>query len=371
MLGVVRDHAISLLREAGEYDILFARLAEHYANNVEKAEPLIQTASPGEIFRVFEIEHDNIRAALKWSFDKDKKSALRIVVALRNFWLLHGHLTEGFNWLITAADHLADATPEHRLKIYSGLGLTARFRGQHDVSRKAYENGLESCIEAGDKQGIAAMNRGLGLVAMQQNVLESARQHFETGLRLSRELEDDYGIAMSLSFLGDLARVEKDHTQARKLFEEASQLFRTMDRKVALGDSLNNLGTSRFLTNDPIAANESFAEAARIAIDIGNKITLSHSLDGFGALRTAESNFHEAAKLAGAAESLRESLGYKNEPAELAFRESYLEKVRHRLSREDFESAYAEGVSSDPVQLAQHSANISGEAKGAGELQYS
>lgn len=357
MLGVVRDHALELLKATGEFDRLSEAHAAFYSRAVEEAEPKIQTASPGEIFQLFEIEHDNIRSALSWSLVKLPARAIRIAVAMRNFWLLHGHLTEGFVWLTSISALAEHATPEQRFKLFSGLGLTARFRGDHDVSRRAYESGLAASTEAGDRNGIAASNRGLGLVAMQQNEFDAARDHFSKGLSISRELTDDYGVAMSLSFLGDLFRVENNHTSALPLFEEASKLFRELDRKVALGDSLNNLGTTRFLTGDSSGARTSFAEAAEIAVEIGNKITLSHSLDGFAAIDTEIGEYERAAMLAGSAESIRETIGYKNEPAELAFRERYLSVLTEKMREADFQDSYTAGSSADPTTLFRSAAH--------------
>lgn len=360
MLGVVRDHALELLKASGEYDRLAEAHAAFYADAVEDAEPKIQTASPGEIFQLFEIEHDNIRAAITWSLSESPGQAIRIAVALRNFWLLHGHLTEGFVWLTSVSALAEHATPEQRFKLFSGLGLTARFRGDHAVSRKAYESGLAASTEAGDRKGIAASSRGLGLVAMQQSDFAVARDHFSKGLEISRELTDDYGVAMSLSFLGDLFRVENDHSSALPLFEEASKLFRELDRKVALGDSLNNLGTTRFLTGNSSGARASFAEAAEIAVEIGNKITLSHSLDGFAAIDTEVGEYERAAMLAGSAEAIRETIGYKNEPAELAFRERYLNELSDKMRESDFRESYAEGSKIDPIALFRSSAKPAG-----------
>ena len=276
------------------------------------------------------------------------RQAIRIAVAMRNFWLLHGHLTEGFVWL-TSASELSTKQPSQRFSFLAAR-MTARFRGDHAVSRKAYDRSQAS-TEAGDKTGIASSNRGLGLVAMQQSDLSAAREHFSKGLEISRELADDYGVAMSLSFLGDLFRVENNHTSALPLFEEASKLFRDLDRKVALGDSLNNLGTTRFLTGDSSGARASFATAAEIAVEIGNKITLSHSMDGFAAIDTEIGEYERAAMLASSAEAIRETIGYKNEPAELSFRERYLSDLKEKMRDSDFQHSYTTGLTADPIAL--------------------
>jgi predicted ATPase/serine/threonine protein kinase len=351
MLEVVRDFADEVLEGAGDADEVRRRHAEYFAQMAELAEPQIQSANPGKVFERLETEHDNIRAVMRWSLAKEPAFAVRVAAALRNFWVLHGHLTEGYNWLRAAAKAADNAPSSTRFKIYSGLGLSSRFRGDHGVSRDAYLQGLKVSEEAGDLHGVAASNRGLGLVAMQQHDLEAARSHFDRGLSISRELEDDFGVAMSLSFLGDLCRVENRHDEARPMLEEASALFRRLDRRVALGDSLNNLATAAFAVGDHNAAHGYFTEAAEIAIEIGNKITLSHSMDGFAAISTAKGEMSRAARLSAAAERLRMEVGYKNEPAETSFREAYLGQLRSVMSHAEIEAEALISKRMEPAEL--------------------
>ncbi len=49
------------------------------------------------------------------------------------------------------------------------------------------------------------------------------------------------------------------------------------------------------------------------------------------------------ARLFGAAEALREAVGYRQEPREHALREPYLEAARPRLSEARWDAAWAEG----------------------------
>jgi TolB-like protein/Tfp pilus assembly protein PilF len=183
---------------------------------------------------------------------------------------------------------------------------------------------------------------------MQQGDAAAARQFFESGLAISRELDDKFGIAISLSFLGDLARTEKDFSRARPLFEESIALFRGLDNKSALSDALNNLGASCLGEGELVLSKKYFAEAANLAFALGNKITISNSLDGFAALALENDDPQRAAQLSGAADALRESIGYKIEPAEEAFRDGYVEKLRGRLDDIQFTEAVERGRATPP-----------------------
>lgn len=348
MLEVVREYALQALESAGELESMARSHAEYFVNLGEKAEPFLQAAQTAEWLDRLEDEDDNLRTAMQWSLNNDPPMAVRLAVSVRNFWLLHSHLSEGYRWLKAALERGGEPPAALRFKLMNGLGLAARFRGDYETARKAYADGLAAGEEAGDKQGVALSSRGLGLVAMQQGDVAAARRYFESGLAISRELDDRFGIAISLSFLGDLARTEADFKRARPLFEESLGLFRQLDNKSAVSDALNNLGAACLGEGEPELAKKHFAEAANIAFDLGNKMTISYSLDGFAALSVEEGDLDRGAQLCGAAEALRDSIGYKIEPAEEKFRNIYLDKLRAAMPDPEFSNAFEWGRAMPP-----------------------
>lgn len=355
MLEVVRDFAFEMLEAQGQLDQVRGRHAEFFMDLGVTAEPLLQTADSGVWLARLEEEHDNLRAAMDWSLVNQPETAIRLAVAVRNYWLVHSHLTEGFGWLKAASETGFDPPPELRFKLLNGLGLAARFRGDFATARRAYEAGLAAGIDAGDKPGTALSNRGLGLVAMQQGDLNAARIYFDAGLSISRELDDKYGIAMSLSFLGDLARTEGRYADARPQFEEAVGLFRELQNRTAVSDALNNLGAARVCLGEADAAAANFAEALRSASDLSNRITISCSIDGFAAIATENEEFERAAILSGAADGIRDLVGYKIEPAEAKFRDHYLSKLARVLPAEELAALTEEGrrmPQNDAIDLA-------------------
>jgi len=348
MLEVVREYAVGALRSEAEDQAAASAHARYFVSLGEKAEPFLQAAHSAEWLDRLEDEHDNLRGAMQWSLNSDPSMAVRLAVSVRNFWLLHSHLSEGYRWLKEALERGGEPPAALRFKLMNGLGLAARFRGDYETARKAYADGLAAGREAGDKQGVALSSRGLGLVAMQTGEAATAREYFESGLEISRELDDKFGIAISLSFLGDLARTEKDFARARPLFEESLAVFRSLDNKSAISDALNNLGAACFGEGELQLAKKQFAEAANLASDLGNKMTISYSLDGFAALAVENDELVRAAQLCGAAEALRESIGYKIEPAEEIFRRAYLDKLRTRLNDAEFDEAFEVGRATSP-----------------------
>jgi len=109
------------------------------------------------------------------------------------------------------------------------------------------------------------------------------------------------------------------------------------------GDKRQKTDDGRHGEGDYQAVRSYYAEAVLIALELGDKISVSYSLDGFAALASKGENFVVAARLAGAAEHLRESLGFETEPAERRFRAAYLSELRAAFDEEKFSAAYRQG----------------------------
>jgi non-specific serine/threonine protein kinase len=344
MLEVVREYALDALTLSGESEAARRNHAAYFLALGEEAEPHLQAGQSSEWLDRLEEEHDNLRAAMHWALEQEVATAARLAGAIRTFWTVHGHLTEGSGRLRAALERAGRGVPLGvRFKLLNGLGPLARLQGDYETAREVYEAGLAEGRAANDLRQVALASWGLGAVAEQQGDITAARKYIEDGLAISRELDDKFGIAASLSFLGDLARTEGEPAAARPLFEESLALFRQLGNQRAVSNNLNNLGALACGAGDYQRARLRFAEALATAQKLGHKITISYSLDGFAALAAGRGEEERAARLAGAAERLRESIGSEMEPAERRFREAYLGGLRAALSDSAFRSAYEQG----------------------------
>lgn len=345
MLEVVREYALDALAGSGEGEAARRNHAAYFLALGEEAEPHLQAGQSSEWLDRLEEEHDNLRAAMQWALEREVETAARLAGAIRTFWTVRGHLTEGSGRLRAALERAGRGVVPLavRFKLLNGLGPLARLQGDYETAREVYEEGLAEGRAANDLQQVALASWGLGAVAEQQGDITAARRFIEEGLAISRGLGDKFGIAASLSFPGDLARTEGEPAAARPLFEESLALFRQLGNQRAVSNNLNNLGAVACGEGDYQRARLRFAEALAAAQKLGHKITISYSLDGFAALAAGRGEQERAARLAGAAERLRESIGSEMEPAERRFREAYLGGLRASLSEPAFRSACEQG----------------------------
>jgi predicted ATPase/serine/threonine protein kinase len=348
MLEVVREYALDRLEASGEAEEMRHNHAAQFLEFAEEAEPQLQGARPAEWLNRLEEEHDNLRAALLWSLANDAGTAARLAAAIRYFWNFQGYFTEGLK-LSEAILRLGDRVPTAaRWKILSMAGNMARFQGDYETAQKMYEEGLTEGRAANHLPQVSLSFRGLGGLAYEQGDYAAARRLIEEALAVARESNDEFGIARSLNMFGDLARIEGDDAAARPLLEEALAICRQLGNQYAIGNILNNLAAAEYGEGDYTAAYSHFAESLTMAQElgdkiVGDKIAISYALDGFGALAVRRGELDLAARLAGAAEHLRESIEYNIEPAERRFRDAYLAPLRAVLSKEAFSTAFVQG----------------------------
>ena len=267
-----------------------------------------------------------------------------MAAALRIFWNLHSKLAEGRGWLEAVLESGSlDAPSTVRVKLLNGLGQAARNQGDYEAARNAYQEGLTAGRAANDLGQIAYSLRGLGAVANRQDDFTTARKLTEEALAISRRLNDEAGVGFSLYYLGDLARAEGDDASARPLLTESLTIFRRFGNKEGVSANLNSLGAVAYGEGDFAAARSHFAEALATSQELQEKTIISFALEGFAALAAESGDAKRAVRLAGAADELREQVGFEIEPFERRFRECYLSQLKAKMDEDTFAKLYEQG----------------------------
>jgi predicted ATPase len=89
---------LQVLAETGTADEVHLSHAEFFLELAETAKPHLKLTESGKWLRRLENEHDNIRAALRWTLNNEPEIAARLAAAIRHLWTIHGHLHEGRSW---------------------------------------------------------------------------------------------------------------------------------------------------------------------------------------------------------------------------------------------------------------------------------
>ncbi len=163
MLETVREYASELLTLSGEAAAVRDRHRNYFLSLVERAQA--QLVGPEEIIWATRLEQEqpNLRAALRWSLDeREADTAVRFAAVLWRVWAIHGHLSEGREWLeeilalartMPADDESNPSTGISPLRLAMLLHVTAnlsRAQGDHDQAREMYEECLTIRRERND-----------------------------------------------------------------------------------------------------------------------------------------------------------------------------------------------------------------------------
>jgi tetratricopeptide (TPR) repeat protein len=170
---------------------------------------------------------------------------------------------------------------------------------------------------------------------------------WEECLEQFRKESDKDGIAAALYGLGRVAHRRGDYRRAKELLDESLALSREMGEKHSIATALDGLGRMAHSQGDYARAAAFHAESLTLRREAGAKRGIAESLEGLaGVLAAAQDQpavAEKAARLLGAAEAVRETIGAPLPPVERSDHDRHVAAVHARLSEEAFAAAWAKG----------------------------
>jgi non-specific serine/threonine protein kinase len=140
--------------------------------------------------------------------------------------------------------------------------------------------------------------------------------------------------------------LQGDQERATTVNSEVTALVRKQGANLGglsrIPGTLERLGWAALLRGDHERAKTWHEENLRLSQKLGNKRIAAESLEGLACAVGTKGEAERAAKLFGAAQALREAVGYPQPPGERAVQEPYWVAARSRLE-ESWEAALAEG----------------------------
>jgi predicted ATPase len=376
MFETIRDFATQQLIESDEYELLRHAHAHCFLALAEQAEPELTGPRQAEWLARLEGEHDNLRAALGWACEQNTaETGLRMSSALWRFWYTRGYLSEGRRWLDQAlamvenglpvlhtnapGEMSAPSVPANQTaslimhaNALHGAGSLAWAQGDYHTSQAFYEQSLALRRAANDKRGIAASLNNLGTVAQSQQDRATAQRFYEEALALFRELGDRPYLARLSNNLGVMAQEAGDYGPAYTYHEESLALRRALGDQLGIAMSLANLGEVAQSQGKSAQATAHYVESLNLRVKLGDKEGIAYCLEGLADISSARGQPKRAARLWGAAETLREELSVPLPPAARAHYDQVVAATRASFGAAQFEAAFAAGKSVSLEQVA-------------------
>jgi len=226
MLETIHEYARERLEASGEAEETSRLHAEYFLALAEAAEPELSGADQLACLERLEAEHDNMRAALTWSLEKEPETALRLAVALARFWEMRARFLEGSRWLEAALRQSDRADFGTRAKLLSQAGTFAFYRTDFEHAIVLHGETLELYRQVGDDNGVAFALMCLGAQHMEKGDHERAAPFLEEALALSRRIGDKRNTAGTLHNLGEVERQRGNYERAKALGTESIGLWR-------------------------------------------------------------------------------------------------------------------------------------------------
>lgn len=316
MLETIREYGLVQLKTSGEAEDVLERHAAFFLALVEEAEPKLEGGvGRAAWLALLETEHDNIRAAMRWSLDNAPEHSLRFGAALGGFWTYAGHLREGQFWLEQVLAGVPKPTSPELSRTRCTALLNASYvlwtLGDYAKAQAAAEEALFLARQRNAPELMAKAMRSIAGAAAELGDYKRALELGEQALKIYQSLGDKRGTALLLNDIGvgeflshgDLAR-------SATYLSMALEQVKDLGDPLLIGHILINIGElARDYEGDFVRAASSYREAFRLLRESDYRSVLTHALAAVAVLGAMTGRYNAAARILGAKDVLSEEIG--------------------------------------------------------------
>ena len=385
-LETIRQYAMEKLLESGEAVESRDRQLDYFMKLGEGASVGLFTAEVNEYLDIFEIEHDNLRSALKWAATSHPEKALKLVDHMGSYWSVRDHNSEAINWcqmILEKTESIAGlemdraraqivlgwcciTTGEHRLgrmaaeqalalsnntndestiaRAYGILALACVFTGDFPAAQHAAEEGEMFARTRGLKSELAFILASRAQIAYVSNGdVPKAKEYMDEAARLSREMGFQWSYSFSTFGLARIAAELGDMELARKRFAESEEVARQMGNKRIIYSSRSELAHVLRQHGEIDEALKTYLDLLPKWKELGHRSAVAHELECIAFILVKKGNPARAASLLGAAEALRKAIDSVMTPIEQEEFVKELKSLRASMNDEELQQSWENG----------------------------
>jgi len=243
--------------------------------------------------------------------------ALRLGGALRGFWRVHGHISEGRNFLEHALAARGGSEPFVQAKALLAAATLAYIQGDYERAETLCKESLALYRELEDLPGIAHSLHELGLVSSTRGDIATARSLLAESLALARAVDDEQLIAWALLHQGQVESGQGEYARARALFEESLAIHRRLQNKRLIAQTLSQLAQVLFVSqSDQASVPSLLEECLTVSREIGFTQGIAAAFWLSGQVALGHGDFVTARSLAEKSVVLYKEMGYRHGTAE-------------------------------------------------------
>jgi non-specific serine/threonine protein kinase len=227
----------------------------------------------------------------------------------------------------------------------NNVGIVLKVQGEAESARGFLEESLAIRRQTGDPMWISYTSMNLAELELDQGDAAAARARFEAARTALEPLQDEWGLAYVAEGLGRCALMVGDLDAAQQHFERALTVVRRLDDGRAVADQLDQLAQVACRRGDDPGAVRLGQEALALRRRIRDRLGIAKSFETLAAAH-APSDPARAARLLGAAGSVRDAIGAPLAPAMRTHHEELVARVRQALGEDAYAAQLAAGKTS-------------------------
>jgi tetratricopeptide (TPR) repeat protein len=283
-----------------------------------------------------------LRAALQTSQTESSDLNFRLATAVLALWDARGYLTEGRDWLEKALVAWPEETAL-RADTLGAAGWLSQRLGDYERAALYFEDSVR--IAKATQQGhVAAESLGsLALVRLLQGDSQRAGPLVREAIAIAEGRDDRHATAGALLVMALVAYFEGDFDSARTCAERSLALHRDLGNEKVVAFLLACLATLALDNQEDAMARANLRESLEISRRLHEKVDVAFVLETCARFADARSESALAVKLAGAAASVRETVGAQAAPPWKAMVDMSLESAREALGVAISQAVWSEG----------------------------
>jgi predicted ATPase/DNA-binding SARP family transcriptional activator len=312
ILETVREYAAESLAASGQEHESRARHCRHFLALAEGArEALLAGEDQAGAFQELDAAHDNLREAFAWAAGAGEvELEVRLVCALRQFWLVRGLLAEGRALFERAVADTEAGDPQLRAQVLVYGGALLYRPGDLATARAWWEEALRLLGDGGDRTLTAHCAAELGNVAYSEGELDRAAELYECAATGFTATSDLMRLGSVRNNQAEVAVARGDLAAADSFVSQAIEHARAVGDTEALATGLHTAARLALAVGRPDRARGLLLESLLCGRELGYRELLANCVQAVAELLLGEGGDPErAARLQLAAAAGLEEIG--------------------------------------------------------------
>jgi predicted ATPase/DNA-binding SARP family transcriptional activator len=294
-------------------------------------------------------DHESARERLEAALTlyrqlRDRHGIASALLQLGNVWRNQGYFAEGRTRFLEAMEIFTEIG--HRLGIahcLHDLGNISNSHKDYSEAHRLYAEALAIFREVGSQRGVAVCLRSLGTISEARKEYAEALSYYEEAIEICRKIGDRRYLATCLHCMGYVAFHQCNYAVARPLHLEALAIEQEIGSRGGIANCLTGLARVALAQNDLGEARTRYDEALTVYSEMEVWMSIAEQLEDYVVIAFRQGQFAQAARLAGAIYTARNSSDYTAYYTKPQVWQELLDELREALGRAGFEVSWRQG----------------------------